>query len=65
MWNSLKMHGSKVMTINTFHGDPKSSLWILREPEDRSHIEREDDRSPDSKKQTSKLLLSKNMLALS
>ena len=22
-----KMHGSKVMTINTFHGDPRPSLW--------------------------------------
>ena len=45
---SLKMHGSKVMTINTFHGDPRPSLWTLSEPEDPSHIEREDDRSPDS-----------------
>ena len=24
---SLKMHGLKVVTINTFHGDPRPSLW--------------------------------------
>ena len=62
---SLKMHGLKVMTINTFHSDPRPSLWISREPEDKSHIERGHRLLPRQRKRTSKLLLSKNLLALS
>ena len=41
MWISLKMHGSKVMTINTFQGDPRLSLWRWRATADSSHIERQ------------------------
>ena len=32
MMISLKVHGSKVMRINTFHGDPRPSLWRRRAP---------------------------------
>ena len=41
MWISLKAYESKVIRINTFHDDSRPSLWKTREPEDRSHIERE------------------------
>ena len=30
MWSSIKTHGSKIMTKNTFHGDPRQSLWRWR-----------------------------------
>ena len=29
------------MAINTFHGDPRPSLWRWRAPADSSHIERQ------------------------
>ena len=29
------------MVINTFHGDPRPSLWRWRAPADSSHIERQ------------------------
>ena len=31
------MHGSKVMTINTFHSDLRPSLWRWRAPADGSY----------------------------
>ena len=33
------MHGSKVVTRNTFHGDPKPSLWRWRAQAGRCHVE--------------------------
>ena len=59
MWSSIKTHGSKAMTRNTFHGDPRPSLCTSGSQVDRqvgSH-------SQAAKKKTSKLLLSKNFLA--
>ena len=55
-WISLKAHGSKVM-----NGDPTPYLWRLREPVDRSHIAME---ARSHARQRTKLLLSKNLLAL-
>ena len=63
-WISLKVHGSKVMTIDTFHGDPRLSLWQWRAPAESSHIERKIRSTPRQQKRTSMLLLSKNFLAL-
>ena len=58
---SLKVHGSKVMMISTFHGMNRPSLWRWRAPADSS---RKIDCTPRQRKRTSKLLLSKNLLAL-
>ena len=44
------MHGSKVMTMNTFHGDPRPSLWRCRAPADSSHIERQNQSHPQTAK---------------
>ena len=35
VWISLKTYESKVMRVNTFHGDPRPSLWRWRAPPDR------------------------------
>ena len=34
-----KTYGSKVMTRNTFQGNPRPSLWIWRAQEGRSHVD--------------------------
>ena len=43
----VKMHGSKVVTINTFHGDPRPSLWRRIAQADSSHIESKIRSTPD------------------
>ena len=63
MWSSIKTHGSKVITRNTFHGDPRlSKLWRWRAR--RSQVERQFDCTIRQRKRTSKLPLSKNFLSI-
>ena len=45
--DSDKTYVSKVMTRNTFHGDPRPSLWRWRTRADRSHVYKFD-RTPKS-----------------
>ena len=35
------MHGSKVMMRNTFHGDPRPSLWRWRARAGRFQVEKQ------------------------
>ena len=37
----IKTHGSKVITRNTFHGDPRQSLWRWRAQAGRSQVKRQ------------------------
>ena len=36
-----KKYGSKLVTRNTFHGDPTLSLWRWRAQAGSSHVERQ------------------------
>ena len=39
MWISLKMYRSKLMMVNTFHGDPSPSLRWWRATADGCYVE--------------------------
>ena len=41
LWCLIKTYGLKVVTTNTFHGDPRQSLWRWTAQAGRSHVERQ------------------------